>query len=41
MMQTGGAQYLNTTSVKPMLVVNHNGNGSPTSASGDVGKNHN
>lgn len=42
MMQTsGGQQYLTTTSVKPLIVVNHNGNGSPTSTSVDATKSYN
>lgn len=41
MMQSSGPQFLSTTSVKPMLVLNHHGNGSPTSTSIDIGKNHN
>ncbi|CRK88415.1 CLUMA_CG002184, isoform A [Clunio marinus] len=41
MMQTNAPQYLSATSVKPMLLVNHNGSGSPTSVANDVGKSQN
>lgn len=37
MLQSNAPQYLS----KSMIVVNHNGNGSPTSTSNDFGKNHN
>jgi len=32
--QSAAQQYLSASTVKPMLVVNHNGNGSPTSEAG-------